>query len=241
MLSDKIGEDMSLNAIHSAVPSLCPRSYANGKLSDGSGSFLATDFLDLSSSHSSQRGSGMSLAEKIAKLHSTPVPAPEGYDRPQFGFPVPTCCGDTQQDNTFRASWADFYANNRLRHVLSCAERNNGSDPELASLVERTASTVVPRLLRDGHLSSPDGGPIQPAVVHGDLWSGNHGRGRIGNGPVEDVVFDASASWSHAEYEFGIMRMFGGFGGAFEREYQKFKAKDSPEEEWDDRVELYEL
>jgi len=41
------GEHASLNAIHTAIPSLCPRSYAHGPLSTGSGSFLATDFLNL--------------------------------------------------------------------------------------------------------------------------------------------------------------------------------------------------
>jgi protein-ribulosamine 3-kinase len=239
----QIGEHASLNAIHDAVPSLCPRSYAHGKLSDAPGSFLVTDFLDLSprSRHSAPPGSGMSLAQKLAQLHSTPVPVPEGYDTPVFGFPVPTCCGDTIQDNTFTPSWAEFYADKRLRHVLSRAESNSGPDPDLRSLVEKTARVVVPRLLRDGHLKTAEGGSIQPVVVHGDLWSGNHGRGSIAGGPVEEVVFDAAACWGHGEYDFGIMRMFGGFGGEFEREYGRFKGRDEPIGEWEDRVELYEL
>lgn len=232
---------MSLNAIHSAVPSLCPASHAHGTLSSGGGSFLATDFLNLSPSSTSGSGSGKSLAEKLAKLHSTPAPIPEGYAEPQFGFPVPTCCGDTQQDNSYRSSWADFYADCRLRHILTCAERNNGKDPELSSLVEKTATVVVPRLLGDGHLKSAGGGSITPVVVHGDLWSGNHGRGTIDQGGVEEVVFDPSSAWAHSEFDFGIMRMFGGFGGGFEREYHKYKAKDEPVGEWEDRVELYEL
>jgi protein-ribulosamine 3-kinase len=35
--------------------------------------------------------------------------------------------------------------------------------------------------------------------------------------------------------------MFGGFGKEFEREYFEIKKKDSPVEEWEDRVSLYEL
>lgn len=172
----RTGEHASLNAIHNAVPSLCPRSYANGKLSSGSGSFLATDFLNLSSVSSSSGGSGMSLAQKLAKLHSTPAPIPDGYEKPVFGFPVTTCCGDTEQDNEFKESWAEFYAENRLRGILKKAEWNNGADGELRTLVEQTASKVVPRLLRDGHLKDgKTGGSIVPVVVHGDLWSGNHG------------------------------------------------------------------
>lgn len=102
----------------------------------------------------------------------------------------------------------------------------------------------MPRLLRDGHLKSATaGGDVVPVVIHGDLWSGNHGRGTIsgeGSG-VEDVVFDPSSCWAHSEFDFGIMKMFGGFGGSFERDYHKIKGKDEPVEEWGDRVLLYEL
>lgn len=158
-----------------------------------------------------------------------------------FGFPVPTCCGDTQQDNSLRASWAEFYADNRLRGILKAAEKNNGNDGELESLVEHTASVVVPRLLRDGHLKAAGGGNIVPVVVHGDLWSGNHGRGTIGKGEVEEVVYDPSSAYAHGEFEWGIMRMFGGFSGPFEKEYHGLKPKDEPVGEWEDRVALYEL
>jgi fructosamine-3-kinase len=58
---------------------------------------------------------------------------------------------------------------------------------------------------------------------------------------VEEVVFDPSAAWAHSEFEFGIMGMFGGFGGSFNKEYWKYKPKDEPAEEWEDRVQLYEL
>lgn len=95
----------------------------------------------------------------------------------------------------------------------------------------------MPRLLRDGHLTSPDGSPIAPALVHGDLWSGN--RGRAGG---EDVVFDPSACYAHSEYEFGIMGMFGGFGAGFARLYGEERgARDEPVGEWEDRRGLYEL
>ncbi|KAE8449684.1 hypothetical protein EG329_007459 [Mollisiaceae sp. DMI_Dod_QoI] len=236
-----LGEHMSLNALHSSVPSLCPQSHAHGLLSAGTGSFLATDFLNLSPSSSNKPSSELSLAQKLAQLHSTPAPIPDEYEEPQFGFPVPTCCGDTVQDNSYRSSWADFYAECRLRHILKCAEKNNGNDSELSSLVEQTASVIVPRLLRDGHLKSPSGEKIQPVVVHGDLWSGNHGRGSIDQGGIEEVVFDPSSAWAHSEFEFGIMRMFGGFGKGFEREYERYKGKDEPVDEWEDRVLLYEL
>jgi len=191
------------------------------------------------SSPSKIHGSGVSFASKLAKLHSTPAPIPEGESSPMFGFPVPTCCGLTVQSNEYSSSWADFFANQRLKAVLKAGQMKNGTDPSLAKLVERTVSLVVPSLLGDGHLGGEEG--IAPVLVHGDLWSGNHGRARIRNGAIEEVVFDPSSCYAHSEYELGIMAMFGGFGDEIMEEYHEVKAKDKPVEEYDDRLALYEL
>ena len=236
------GEHASLNAIHAAVPSLCPASLTTGVSDDGT-AYLVTDFLDMSSRSSKsnpESSSSMSLAGKLAKLHTTPAPVPEGFSKPMFGFPETTCCGDTAQPNDYKESWADFYSQNRLLAMLSKCERNHGNDREFRSLVETTVNTVVPRLIGDDHLA--DGKGIVPVVIHGDLWSGNKGKGRIGQkGAVEDVVFDPSAVYGHSEYELGIMNMFGGFGKSFFDEYHKLCPKTLPVEEYQDRVKLYEL
>jgi fructosamine-3-kinase len=237
------GEHESMNAIHNAVPSLCPKSYGHGQFTESKGmSFLVTDFLDLSgrSSGRGSSGSGMTLAQKLAKLHTTPAPIPEGYNKPQFGFPATTCCGDTPQDNTYSSSWADFYANRRLHFISNQSKKSNGADKQLENLVEQTCTKVVPRLIGDSHLNSGKG--VTPVVVHGDLWSGNASRGKLpGMTEPEDVIYDSSACYAHSEFELGIMKMFGGFGGSFLKEYHKLVPKTEPADEYEDRVALYEL
>ena len=125
------------------------------------------------------------------------------------------------------------------------AEREQGMDEAMKGMVERVRKVVVKRLLGDGRLRRAEGGDIVPVLVHGDLWSGNFGKGvlrdREGEGGEEEMVFDPSCCWAHGEYEWGIMRMFGGFGRDFEREYGEIKGRDEPVEEWEDRVRLYEL
>lgn len=238
------GEHASLAAIHSVVPSLCPNSYGFGALkSTLSEYFLVTDFLDFaglsSKSQVTRRKDTDSLASKLAKLHTTPAPIPQEHRKPMFGFPVKTCCGDTAQDNSFTETWSDFYANHRLRFIGKQCQRN-GSDAELDRMIETTASVVVPRLLREGHLGAQNG--IKPVIVHGDLWSGNHGKATIGaNNTLEEVVYDPSACYAHNEYELGIMKMFGGFGESFLAEYHQLCPKTEPVDEYDDRVALYEL
>lgn len=236
------GEHASLNAIHRAVPSLCPASLANGVSDDGT-AYLVTDFLDMLPhwlAGDSGHHSGMSLAAKLAELHTTPAPIPEGHSKPMFGFPVTTCCGDTAQPNDYRESWADFYAQNRLLAILEKCERKNGKNVEFRSLVKRIVSAVVPCLIGDDHLN--DGKGVVPVVIHGDLWSGNKGKVRIGgNEAIEAVVFDPSAVYGHNEYELGIMNMFGGFGKNFYDEYHRACPKTSPIDEYDDRIKLYEL
>ena len=236
------GEHASLNAIHNAVPSLCPSSLVTGAFGDGSGGFLVTDFLDMNARtlNSVKRGPEMSLAAKLAKLHSAPAPVPEGFSKPMFGFGCITCCGDTEQPNCFMESWADFYSKNRLLPILTKSERANGKNTILRRLVEETVTEIVPRLIGDSHLNAGQG--VTPVVVHGDLWSGNKGRGVVGgNGAIEEVVFDPSSCYAHSEYEFGIMQMFGGFGGQFLQEYHSICPKTEPVDEYEDRIKLYEL
>ena len=242
------GEHASLNAIHNAVPSLCPKSFAWGKLSDSNGYFLATEFLELGGgSRNRGGGTGMSLAEKLGKLHSTPAPMPEEYDKPVFGFPVTTCCGDTPQKNDFKSSWAEFFGQCRLMAILERCEKQQGKDAALRTVIESTVKEVVPRLLGDGHLGGEEG--VMPVVCHGDLWSGNKGKGSfVGReglkndepGPVEDVVYDPSAYYGHSESELGIMSMFGGFGSSFMKAYHEVVPKTKPVDEYVDRVKLYE-
>ena len=184
------GEHASLNALHFTVPSLSPQSFAHGRLVDspgGGGAFLVTDFLDMrstASSHSlANEGSGLSLAAKLAHLHTTPAPIPEGLSKPMFGFPVSTCCGSTEQENGFLEEWADFYAERRLMFILREGERKQGKDGSLRGMVERVVGEVVPRLLGRDRLNGGRG--PEPVVVHGDVGFPHAGL----NGPFTELVF----------------------------------------------------
>ena len=194
------GEYTALKAIHSIVPSLCPSGTAYGRLRNSSGSFLVIDYLDFgTSSPASDGGSGLSLAQKLARLHQTPAPIPDGQNTAVYGFPVPTFCGPTAQRNSYYPSWKVFFSENRLRFIRDACTAKHGPEQELTSMIDMTIKNVVPKLLDDGHLGGKAG--IKPVLVHGDLWSGNHLVARIGGqGGMEEVIFDPSACYAHSEY-----------------------------------------
>lgn len=48
-------------------------------------------------------------------MHLAPPPAEYASS---FGFPVPTNCGETVQDNTIERSWAAFFGKRRIGDVV---------------------------------------------------------------------------------------------------------------------------
>lgn len=76
---------------------------------------------------------------------------------------------------------------------------------------------------------------VRPAIIHGDLWSGNAGTDEQSGQPI---IFDPSSSYSHNEAELGIMKMFGGFSSDFFEAYHDVIPKAQPY--YQERQEMYE-
>ncbi|VDN26165.1 unnamed protein product [Gongylonema pulchrum] len=164
------------------------------------------------------------LAEK--EHSSTFVGGQEGSAEPvrQFGFHVPTCCGYIPQMNEWSDNWVEFFARNRLKYQIDLLLEKR-SDRDLLSL--------WPQLERKIPTYFKDIETIVPAIVHGDLWSGNYAYSE--DGPV---IFDPASFYAHSEYELGIMQMFGGFGSAVYSAYHELIPETKGSRK---RVQLYEL
>lgn len=223
------------------MPTLAPQPTVWGKLTDAETYYLITEWVEVDAQDPREvLSTGLTLAQKVAKLHTTPAAIPTGYRSPMFGFPITTYCGSTPQKNDWRASWAHFYAENRLRFICTLIEQNHGTDQELMELSEKVIRHVVPRLLGNGHLGGKSG--IQPVLLHGDLWEGNRAKAKFDyQDGIEPTTFDPACFYGHSEFELALMHMFGGFGAAFFNEYHHLVPKSEPKWEYDDRMELYEL
>lgn len=55
------------------------------------------------------------------------------------------------------------------------------------------------------------------------------------------MVFDPGGCYAHSEYELGIMKMFEGFCSGFWWEYHSMIAKTEPEDEYEGRLQPYQL
>lgn len=91
-----LGEAEGLRRMGQTSPGLVPRLHAVETLDGGNKALFISDYIDLGG----KGGSAMTrLAEKMAnELHN---PDKQLKDVKGFGFPVPTHCGVTEQDNTW--------------------------------------------------------------------------------------------------------------------------------------------
>ena len=114
----------------------------------------------------------------------------------QYGFSQNNYCGATLQNNTFQADWGTFYIENRVGYLINQIRKSGGWDYEDERLSDRFLKRV-PELIAY---------PNQPALIHGDLWSGNYMYTT-----KAPALIDPCACYCDREFEMGMMTMFGGF------------------------------
>lgn len=175
--------------------------------------WLALEWLELRPvSAASERA----LGEALARQHL------EGGAR--FGWRRDNALGATPQPNGEADDWGEFFAARRIGHQLELAARQGLP----TRLVERgeLLRARVPELLA-GHRPAP-------ALLHGDLWSGNRAADARG-GPV---VFDPAVHYGDPECDLAMTRLFGGFSREF---YAAYDALRPPAPGRDRRERLYQL
>jgi fructosamine-3-kinase len=122
------------------------------------------------------------------------------------------------------ATWAAFYAQNRLLPLARLARDGDVLPASATSAMERLAG----RLDGFGAAGEP------PARLHGDLWAGN----RIVDREGRSWLIDPAAHGGHREFDLAMMRLFGGFGtGCFAAYEEVHPLAD----DWEERVALHQI
>lgn len=143
-------------------------------------------------------GKGAVLGEQLAALHRV--------TQAQFGWHRDNTIGSTLQINTPCADWISFWRERRLGFQLELAQRNG-----LGGEQQRLGEALMARL--DGLF---DGYRPRPSLLHGDLWSGNHGYLADGT----PVIFDPAVYFGDREADLAMTELFGGFGAEFYAGYR---------------------
>jgi fructosamine-3-kinase len=150
------------------------------------------------------------LGSTLAEVHRTTA------DR--YGFDYDNAIGSLHQDNEPMSSWSDFYITRRLRpwlHALPTSTRRR---------LEDAIAGPMPDLLEHGQ---------RPALLHGDLWSGNIVDG--------SHLIDPAVYYGDRELDLAFSTVFGGIPAEFYAGYQAAWALDDGWEKRRPALQLYHL
>jgi len=202
-------EAKGLELLSRANSLIIPKVILTGAM--GEEQFIVLEFLERSVEDSAYF---YSLGEGLAGLHRN--------SSEQFGLDHSNYIGSLPQDNTFSGSWSEFFAARRLEPLLKQAIDSN----ELPSGLSRNFHALFIKL----NEIIPD---ERPALLHGDLWSGNKMNTLAG-----PCIFDPAVYYGHREVDIAMSRLFGGFDAGFYRGYQDTFPL---EKGWEGRVDIFNL
>lgn len=142
---------------------------------------------------------------------------------PFFGLPENNYIGSLPQINTPCDKWENFYSEFRL---LPLAQK--AFDKGLLPM--RTVRELEGICQHLGDIFPQE----VPALLHGDLWSGNF----LVTGSGVPALIDPAVYFGHREMDLGMTLLFGGFRPAF---YDAYQDSFPLEKEWKSRIRLCQL
>jgi len=146
------------------------------------------------------RDYGRRLGEGLAALHAAGAGGPFGWHRDNF-------IGFLPQANREEESWACFWRDRRIGPQLTLAKAGGffrGGDGKILDTLLDRMEEILPE--------SPDAGP---ALLHGDLWSGNY----FPDGQGRPVIIDPAVYRGDGEVDLAMMELFGSFPPGFAEAY----------------------
>ena len=204
-----VAEAAGLNEVAATHTIRVPQPVVHGTA--GATGFLVLEHLELHS-----RGDAKLLGEQLAALHRCSAP--------RFGFAQDNYLGTTPQPNAWADDWVAFWREQRLGFQLRLAAQN-GYVGRLQTLGEKLLG-ALPAFFA--------GYTPRPALLHGDLWSGNHAFLADGT----PVIFDPAPYYGDRECDLAMTELFGGYPADF---YTAYRAAYPLDAGYAARKDLYNL
>lgn len=128
------------------------------------------------------------LAQSLSSLHANKAE--------YFGLDHDNYIGSLPQNNRSSECIHSFLVESRFLPQIELAKQNGYiADLNCDSFLKRISSLVP---------------VVSPSLIHGDLWNGN----LLGCKGLP-IFIDPSVSFSHPEFDLGMMLLFGGFSTTF--------------------------
>ena len=138
------------------------------------------------------------LGEGLAQLHA--------HSQREFGLSHANYIASLPQINLPFGDWADFFVQNRLMPLIGRAYYEGLIELDFYKRFQ----AIYPIL--EGFFPRE-----RPALLHGDLWTGNVLSSHQG----QPVLIDPAVYFGHREMDLAFSRLFGGFEPEFYRSYEE--------------------
>ena len=174
--------------------------------------FLVTEYI--------QKGNApinfwQTFAQNLAALHR--------FSNNQFGLSTNNYIGSLHQQNNFCNTWSEFYGSQRIMPLMQLAFNQNKCSKEDLMLAEKLCKHLYNLFPEE-----------KPALIHGDLWSGNFMCNENGN----PVIYDPAIYYGNREMDIAMSLLFGGFDKSF---YEYYNEVFPLQSNWKERVRLCQL
>lgn len=158
--------------------------------------FLVLDWIE--EANGTPNNSAFEFGKELAKLHQK--------SDEKFGLPFDNYIGKLPQSNFRHSNWFDFFALERIEPQIKMGVESG----KLNRLVLRQVENLYKQLGRIFPVEAP-------ALLHGDLWSGNYMFTKTGA-----AIFDPAVYFGHREMDLAMTKLFGGFPAEFYKGYEEF-------------------
>jgi protein-ribulosamine 3-kinase len=129
-----------------------------------------------------------------------------------FGFFEDNYIGSNPQKNIpaekEKSNWVEFYFNKRILFQFKLSEKLGNSTEELRIGISKLENKIQEIIGNSNE---------KPALLHGDLWSGNYMVDENGSA----VLIDPAVYYGNREADLGMTKLFGGFGSEFYKTYNE--------------------
>lgn len=199
-----------LRRLRDAGPLRVPEVIAHGE--DHDDSFLLLEWVE-----GGIKGAGFwaNFGRGLAQLHRN--------TQDHFGLERDNYIGSLVQRNTPERDWPSFFIHQRLEPQLKLARDRKRVEAGMAFRFERLfhqLDTLFP--------AEP------PALLHGDLWSGN----LLCDDQGRPVLIDPAVYYGHREMDLAMTKLFGGFDAGL---YSAYNTEWPLEQGWEARVDMCNL